>query len=126
MQTLQGRDWSALLTTYREKYATNNAFVQWSLLDETLLSLALNTIPTPTLIALFRILLSDLKLYRNGQPDLIAFKEGQYQWIEVKGPGDKLQDNQWRWIEHFTRLEVPFSVCYVTHQAEPYSSENAH
>lgn len=126
MQTLQGRDWSALLTTYRDKYATNNAFVQWSLLDETLLSLALNTIPTPTLIALFRILLSDLKLYRNGQPDLIAFKEGQYRWIEVKGPGDKLQDNQWRWIEHFTRLEVPFSVCYVTHQTEPNSSENAH
>jgi hypothetical protein len=46
-------------------------------------------------------------------PDLIAFKDEGFHWIEVKGPGDKLQDNQWRWIKEFERLSVPFSVCYV-------------
>jgi hypothetical protein len=59
-------------------------------------------------------MLSDLKIYRNGMPDLILFKDGEFEWVEVKGPGDKLQDNQWRWISHFKRLKVPFSVAYVT------------
>lgn len=65
------------------------------------------------LMELFKVQLSDLKLYRNGMPDLIAFKGEQFEWIEVKGPGDKLQDNQWRWIKEFNRLNVPFAVCYV-------------
>lgn len=66
------------------------------------------------LVDLFSVQLRDLKLYRNGMPDLIAFKGDQFEWIEVKGPGDKLQDNQWRWNKEFNRLKVPFSVCYVT------------
>ncbi|TOP05084.1 hypothetical protein CGH26_21855, partial [Vibrio parahaemolyticus] len=61
---------------------------------------------------------SDLKLYRNGMPDLIAFRDNEFEWIEVKGPGDKLQDNQWRWIKEFSRLNVPFVVCYVTARKE--------
>ncbi|NVJ54975.1 MAG: VRR-NUC domain-containing protein, partial [Vibrionaceae bacterium] len=90
-----------------------NPFVHWAGFEFDLLEAALETIPTPTLIELFKVQLSGLALYRNGMPDLIAFKEGQYRWIEVKGPGDKLQDNQWRWIREFERLELPFSVCYV-------------
>jgi hypothetical protein len=46
-------------------------------------------------------------------PDLIMFNEQGYRWLEVKGPGDKLQDNQWRWIKEFQRLEVPVWVCWV-------------
>ncbi|MCW0469987.1 VRR-NUC domain-containing protein [Vibrio chagasii] len=30
--------------------------------------------------------------------------------MKSKGHGDKLQDNQWRWIKEFERLSVPFSV----------------
>lgn len=33
--------------------------------------------------------------------------------IEVKGPGDRLQDNQRRWLAFFHRCEMPVAVCYV-------------
>ncbi len=110
---LEAGNTQMLLTKYDEKFGISNPFVHWNLISKELLETALNTIPTNMLMALFKIQLSDLKLYRNGMPDLIAFKENEFEWIEVKGPGDKLQDNQWRWIKEFTRLNVPFAVCYV-------------
>ncbi|GAM78103.1 hypothetical protein JCM19241_4808 [Vibrio ishigakensis] len=66
-----------------------------------------------TLVELIKVMLSDLRLFRTGMPDLIAFKDGQYLWVEVKGPGDKLQDNQIRWMGEFERLGVHFCVAYV-------------
>lgn len=110
---LEAGNTQMLLAKYDEKFGISNPFVHWNLISKELLETALNTIPTNMLMALFKIQLSDLKLYRNGMPDLIAFKENEFEWIEVKGPGDKLQDNQWRWIKEFTRLNVPFAVCYV-------------
>ncbi len=89
----------------------------WGGLDEQLIKQALKHFKPNVLIKLFKVQLRDLKLYRNGMPDLIAFKDGEHRWIEVKGPGDKLQDNQWRWIKRFNELDVPFSVCYVAHNS---------
>ncbi|GAK84241.1 hypothetical protein JCM19238_1807 [Vibrio ponticus] len=80
--------------------------------------MTLNALKPELLVNLIKVQLSDLKLYRNGMPDLIAFKDGQFEWIEVKGPGDKLQDNQIRWFKQFRRLSVPFSVCYVDHKPD--------
>ncbi len=110
---MENEELAHLKTRYREKFNTSNPFVHWAGFEFDLLEAALETIPVPTLIELFKVQLSSLALYRNGMPDLIAFKEDQYRWIEVKGPGDKLQDNQWRWIREFERLNQPFSVCYV-------------
>ncbi len=101
------------LERYKDKYSISNPFVHWQALPEMLVSQALNHIPRPILVELFKVLLSDLKLFRSGMPDLILFKDGNFEWVEVKGPGDKLQDSQLRWISHFERLKVPFSVCYV-------------
>lgn len=33
--------------------------------------------------------------------------------IEVKGPGDRLQDNQLRWLEFCGDHQMPVTVCYV-------------
>jgi hypothetical protein len=33
--------------------------------------------------------------------------------IEVKGPGDRLQDNQLRWLEFCHEHQMPVAVCYV-------------
>lgn len=117
LEQVQQGNTQALLDTYRDKVGVSNPFVSWAYVNEELISLALEHIPNALLAELFSVQLSDLKLYRNGMPDLIAFKDGKFEWIEVKGPGDKLQDNQWRWIKEFNRLNVPFSVCYVTAQA---------
>ncbi len=39
--------------------------------------------------------------------------------IEVKGPGDRLQDNQVRWLEYCARHQVPVAVCYLAWSAAP-------
>ena len=61
-----------------------------------------------------RILL-DVKENHTGFPDLIRFwpAEKRYQMIEVKGPGDRLQDNQLRWIDYCAAHGMPVSVCYL-------------
>ncbi len=110
---------SGLTHTYQAKFGIANPFVHWSGFSLELLQSCIKHIPHQLVISLFKVMLTDLKLYRSGMPDLIAFKGGEFEWIEVKGPGDKLQDNQWRWIAHFLQLEVPFKVCYV--QALPKS-----
>lgn len=115
LNSIQQGKTKQLSDTYRNKFGISNPFVSWTHLEEELLHQALKHISGDMLAELFKVQLSDLKLYRNGMPDLIAFKDGTFEWIEVKGPGDKLQDNQWRWIKEFHRLNVPFSVCYVNH-----------
>jgi hypothetical protein len=34
--------------------------------------------------------------------------------VEVKGPGDKLQNNQKRWIKTFSSNEIPFQLAHVS------------
>ncbi|MEG3219031.1 VRR-NUC domain-containing protein [Vibrio gigantis] len=112
-QTISKHGLNHLLDTYDEKQGIANPFVHWNHFPKALIEHSIASIPKPLVVDLFKVILGDLKLFRTGMPDLIAFKDGEFHWIEVKGPGDKLQDNQWRWIKEFERLSVPFSVCYV-------------
>jgi hypothetical protein len=34
--------------------------------------------------------------------------------IEVKGPGDALQDSQKRWLRFFARESIPAQVAWIT------------
>ncbi|MDX5336645.1 MAG: VRR-NUC domain-containing protein, partial [Marinobacter sp.] len=111
-----------ILDTYKNKQGIANPFVFWPVLDEALLELALHCIPFGHLEALFRRLLNNIKEHRSGFPDLIRFvpdaeqPEQRYEMIEVKGPGDRLQDHQVRWLQFFARQGIPASVCYVRWQ----------
>ena len=101
---------------YRAKFGTQSPFVFWNLLDEALLELALDCIPAVHLRACSERLLGDLKANRAGMPDLIQFHpaERRYRLIEVKGPGDRLQDNQKRWLAFAAAHGIPVEVCYVS------------
>jgi len=114
-QALEQSGLSSLHTTYEKKYGLANPFVHWSEFSSDLLEACIKHIPAHLAIALFKVMLQDLKLYRSGMPDLVLFKNGKFEWVEVKGPGDKLQDNQWRWIKEFLRLDILVSVAYVIH-----------
>ena len=41
-------------------------------------------------------------------------RERRYRLIEVKGPGDRLQDNQRRWLSFCGREAIPAAVCRVS------------
>ncbi|MFI7866548.1 VRR-NUC domain-containing protein [Ectopseudomonas khazarica] len=105
----------AMRRTHAEKFGIQSPFVFWELLDAERLEQALACLPPAHLGAWFRRLLADIRENRAGMPDLIQFwpREGRYRMIEVKGPGDRLQDNQKRWLAFCAEHGMPVSVCYV-------------
>ena len=100
---------------FTDKVGLQSPFVFWGSLNEALLDLALACIPPAHLQKIFVRMLQDLSANRSGLPDLIQFwpDERRYQMIEVKGPGDRLQDNQKRWLDYFAEHAMPVAVCYV-------------
>lgn len=100
---------------YADKFGIQSPFVFWGALDQTLLEQALDCLPAAHLRAWFERLLLDIKANRAGMPDLIQFwpAEQRYRMIEVKGPGDRLQDNQRRWLAFCAEHDMPVDVCYV-------------
>lgn len=106
-----------VLHTFHEKSGIANPLVHWPDLNPELLQLALQRIPGVHWQAMLQRLLSDLRNHRNGMPDLILFPDsGGYQWIEVKGPGDRLQKNQLRWLAFFAEQGIPHQLIYVEWQ----------
>ncbi|AMO95253.1 VRR-NUC domain protein [Collimonas fungivorans] len=100
---------------FRAKAGIQSPFVFWEAIDEQLLVMALDCLPPLHLRKCFERILQDIKTNRSGLPDLIQFwpAEKRYQMIEVKGPGDRLQDNQVRWLHYFAEHGMPVAVCYV-------------
>jgi hypothetical protein len=100
---------------FQQKAGIQSPFVFWGALDESLLELALDCIPASHLQQWIMRILQDIKSNRNGFPDLIQFwpAERRYRMIEVKAPGDRLQDNQLRMLQFALRHDMPVSVCYV-------------
>ncbi|WP_039913349.1 VRR-NUC domain-containing protein [Cellvibrio mixtus] len=104
-----------IFSVWDDKYGIANALVNWSILDRELIAMALDCIPKAHLKRIFERLLFDLKSNRSGLPDLIQFypAEKTYCMIEIKGPGDRIQDNQERWLKYFSLHGIPAEVCYV-------------
>jgi len=74
-----------------------------------------------TLFATWQRQLFDPAQNSSGFPDLIAFADpaksrsgggnlDNYCLIEVKGPGDSLQNNQKRWLRYFSQHNIPAAV----------------
>lgn len=100
---------------YADKSGLSSPFVYWDALTPELLELALACIPAAHLRRWCERILADVKENRSGFPDLIQFwpREARYTMIEVKGPGDRLQDNQLRWIDYCAAHGMPVAVCYL-------------
>ncbi|WP_165856314.1 VRR-NUC domain-containing protein [Marinobacter sp. JSM 1782161] len=116
LAALDGGDYKdRIRDNWRAKQGLSSAFVHWPVLTEPVLEMALACIPAAHLKLLFQRLLRDLREHRSGLPDLIRFvpDDTTYEMIEVKGPGDRLQDHQIRWLEFCLEHGLPVSVCYV-------------
>ncbi|MDB5989437.1 MAG: hypothetical protein JWQ10_840 [Herbaspirillum sp.] len=110
-----------ILRNFRDKAGTLSPFVFWNCLTEELLAMALHCLPVAHLRKWFERMLVDIRANRSGYPDLIQFfpEEKRYRMIEVKGPGDRLQDNQIRWLEYCAAHEMPLTICYVQWAENP-------
>jgi hypothetical protein len=103
-------------TTFKERWGIQSPFLRWHHLDKTLLQWAFDCFPAAHLKLWFEWILRDVKENRAGFPDLVQFypQERKYRMIEVKGPGDRVQDNQKRLLEYCVSHGMPVEVCYVT------------
>jgi hypothetical protein len=101
---------------FEQKRGIQSPFVSWEVMSEALLRLALDCLPREHLKACFARILANIRANASGLPDLVQFWPAQrrYRLIEVKGPGDRLQDNQLRWLSFCVAHGIPVSVCHVS------------
>jgi hypothetical protein len=104
-----------ILRHMESKAGLQSPFVFWGVLTPELLGQALDCLPAAHLKLWFKRLLHDIRSNRSGLPDLVRFwpAERRYELIEVKGPGDRLQDNQIRWLEYCVQHGMPVRVLDV-------------
>jgi hypothetical protein len=104
-----------ILRHLASKAGMQSPFVFWGVLTPELVTQALDCLPAAHLKLWFERLLRDIRSNRSGLPDLVRFwpAERRYELIEVKGPGDRLQDNQIRWLEYCAQHGMPVRVLDV-------------
>ncbi|MBY4677909.1 VRR-NUC domain-containing protein [Marinobacterium arenosum] len=105
-----------LTACWQQKTGTQNPLVRWATLKLELLCEIADRLPRAQLIALLRTLAFDIRHFRAGLPDLMLWRHDDYRMVEVKGPGDSLQESQKRWLEQFQQLGIPYQICHVSWQ----------
>ncbi|TCS39322.1 VRR-NUC domain-containing protein [Paucimonas lemoignei] len=116
LSQLDSQEYKAtILARFEEKAGIQSPFVFWGALSRELLDIAMGCVSPDHLRLWFLRILQDIRNNRSGFPDLIQFwpKEKRYRMIEVKGPGDRLQDNQVRLLRYAQNHGMPVAVCYV-------------
>ncbi len=114
--SLQSTDYQQrMLACWQAKQGVRNRFVNWTGLTPEVLQQALSCIPAKHLEKVFRQMLLDLKHHCSGMPDLVVFDQhnSTYELVEVKGPGDRLQEHQKLWLDFYQRNNIPAQVVYV-------------
>jgi len=120
MATHTKAQWRAsLIERWQTKYGLANPFVHWSALSLEVLLACFDALSQAQWLGLSEHLFTDLRRHRAGFPDLFQYHDEHYCFIEIKGPGDKLQDNQINWLTQFARLGINAQVCYVHYDAQP-------
>ena len=117
MAELRSRGVAPLLQDAYSRFASFQCrWVDWRRFDDTLLKAVTGAIPDAHLLAVWERMLFDPRENRRGFPDLIALGEapGEYCLIEVKGPGDALQESQKRWLRFFAEHKIPATVDWVS------------
>ncbi len=114
-----GRYLATVRATFVAKRGLQSPFVAWRLLTRRLLEEALTCVPPAHFRLWFEWILRDVSVNRAGFPDLVQFwpQERRYRLVEVKGPGDRLQDNQRRVLELCLSHGLPVAVCQANWRA---------
>ena len=91
-----------VMTTFEKKAGIVNRLVSWRHLPQSLLERILETISHGVLFALVCHVIENLGRVRAGFPDLLVlYGRRDYEFVEVKGPGDQLQPAQRAWFKYF-------------------------
>jgi hypothetical protein len=113
---LREQNLGAILVDAYQRYQHYECrWTHWRYIPLELVESCARIIPAAHLLAIWERILFDPAENRRGFPDLIALgiEPGEYCLIEVKGPGDALQDSQKRWLRYFQAHAIPAQVAWV-------------
>ena len=100
-----------MIDTARKKRGLSCHGMNWEVWTEEFTELFLGAVPINVMINLLHVMKRDLRQMWAGFPDLTIIREGNHvEFIEVKGPGDRLQLNQRIWIRALVEQSIPVSV----------------
>lgn len=122
LDQLQSDQWqSTVIHHFETRQGIANYFVNWAVINATLLEHCFTSIPRTHLQKIFQQILQHPGFFSSGFPDLIRFHrtsspDTRYDLIEVKAPGDKLQANQKRWFQFFAQHQMPAQVLWIKWQ----------
>ena len=93
-----------LHATFAAKAGVANALMSWRHFDRRLLQGLLEAVPHAQLLRLAGHLIENLGALRTGFPDLLVLRgRRNYEFVEVKGPGDSLRPAQRLWLDYLGR-----------------------
>ncbi|EMD38241.1 hypothetical protein CERSUDRAFT_93772 [Gelatoporia subvermispora B] len=89
--------------------------VRWDLFTSEDLIQIVECLGGEALAVICRLLCEEYDTRTSGVPDLIVWntKTSDCRFVEVKGPGDSLQENQKTWIDVLSQAGIPVEVCHV-------------
>lgn len=100
-----------LVACAADKWGIANALVSWRFLAGVDLEALLQAMPAADVAALTAYQIRNLYHRRTGFPDLfVAYGDGSYELVEVKGPNDQLQPGQRLWFARLDQLGIPARV----------------
>ncbi|KAI0333539.1 hypothetical protein GY45DRAFT_1344002 [Cubamyces sp. BRFM 1775] len=110
-----GRAAEILERTYDAHTGVLCVGVRWDLFPKEDLVALVKCMDARALAVICRLMCEDYAGRTGGVPDLIVWNEEEHwaKFVEVKGPGDSLQENQKVWIDVLLQAGMPVEVCHV-------------
>ena len=103
---------AALLAKCRAHRGVANRLVDWRAFDVDTLDRLLDGLGMNTVRKLVAFASEDLDNARRGFPDLtVVYGPGRFEFVEVKGPNDRLRDDQYLWIDRLRAAGLPVRVA---------------
>ena len=103
---------AALLARCRAHRGVANRLVDWRAFDTDTLERLLDGLGMDTVRKLVAFASEDLDNARRGFPDLtVVYGPDRFEFVEVKGPNDRLRDDQYLWIDRLRAADLPVRVA---------------
>lgn len=106
-----------ILDVYLEKKNTANYLVRWKQIKKAEVAKVLKRVPAKDIKAVMQRMSKSLKHHSSGFPDLFIYhpRKRDYCLVEIKGPGDQLQQSQKRWLRYFKEKKIPCKILKVSY-----------
>ena len=105
--------WSWLEQKMRAKWGIANPLVVWVPELPEMLWQLVTRLQGAQLQAVLQDILSNVRDQAHGFPDLMLWREDEYQLLEVKSPTDRLSDQQLYWLRRFEQLGICAGVIRI-------------